>query len=68
MRKVLNDMGTDEAMQLLIDRLGKSKTNKEFLVSMDRNRDTGVGSRESGKEKNYDSRLPITDSPKWRML
>jgi transcription termination factor Rho len=34
MRKVLNDMGTDEDMQLLIDRLAKTKTNKEFLMSM----------------------------------
>ncbi len=34
MRKVLNDMGTDEAMQLLVEKLGKTKTNKEFLMSM----------------------------------
>ncbi len=34
MRKVLNDLNTDEAMQLLIEKLAKSKTNAEFLMSM----------------------------------
>ncbi len=34
MRKVLNDLNTDEAMQLLIEKLGKTKTNVEFLMSM----------------------------------
>jgi len=34
MRKVLNDLNTDEAMQLLIEKLGKTKTNAEFLMSM----------------------------------
>jgi len=34
LRKVLNELPTDEAMQLLIDKLGKSKTNAEFLLSM----------------------------------
>jgi transcription termination factor Rho len=34
MRKVLNDLNTDEAMQLLIEKLSKTKTNVEFLLSM----------------------------------
>ncbi len=34
MRKVLNELNTDEAMQLLIEKLSKSKTNAEFLMSM----------------------------------
>jgi len=34
MRKVLHDLNTDEAMQLLIEKLAKSKTNAEFLMSM----------------------------------
>ena len=34
LRKVLNDLPTDEAMQLLIEKLGKSKTNAEFLMGM----------------------------------
>jgi len=34
MRKVLNELNTDEAMQLLIDKLSKTKTNAEFLMSM----------------------------------
>ena len=34
MRKVLNDLNTDEAMQLLIEKLSKTKTNVEFLMSM----------------------------------
>ncbi|MDD5633826.1 MAG: transcription termination factor Rho [Candidatus Omnitrophica bacterium] len=34
MRKVLSDLDTAEAMQLLIDRLKKTKTNKEFLDNM----------------------------------
>ncbi len=34
MRKVLNDLNTDEAMQLLIEKLSKTKTNAEFLMSM----------------------------------
>lgn len=33
-RKVLNDMNSDEAMELLIDRLGKTKSNAEFLMSL----------------------------------
>ena len=36
MRKVLNDLNTDEAMQLLIEKLAKSKTNAEFLMSMNK--------------------------------
>jgi transcription termination factor Rho len=36
MRKVLNDMNTDEAMQLLIEKLSKTKTNAEFLMSMNK--------------------------------
>jgi len=34
MRKALNELSTDEAMQLLIEKLGKKKTNAEFLMSM----------------------------------
>ena len=33
-RKVLNEMNSDEAMELLIDRLGKAKSNAEFLMSL----------------------------------
>jgi len=36
MRKVLNDLNTDEAMQLLIEKLSKTKTNAEFLMSMNK--------------------------------
>jgi transcription termination factor Rho len=36
MRKVLNELNTDEAMQLLIEKLSKSKTNAEFLMSMNK--------------------------------
>ncbi|MDP3804444.1 MAG: transcription termination factor Rho [Candidatus Omnitrophota bacterium] len=35
-RKVLNDLNTDEAMQLLIEKLSKTKTNAEFLMSMNK--------------------------------
>jgi transcription termination factor Rho len=34
MRKVLNELNSDGAMQLLIDKLLKSKTNAEFLMTM----------------------------------
>ncbi|MFH1995515.1 MAG: transcription termination factor Rho [Candidatus Omnitrophota bacterium] len=34
MRKVLNDLGSDEAMQLMIEKLKKTKSNAEFLMSM----------------------------------
>ncbi len=34
LRKVLRELSTDEAMELLIDRLGKTKTNAEFLVGL----------------------------------
>ncbi|MBN1527213.1 MAG: transcription termination factor Rho [Candidatus Omnitrophica bacterium] len=34
MRKVLNELNSDEAMQLLIEKLLKTKTNAEFLMSM----------------------------------
>ncbi len=33
-RKPLNELNTDEAMQLLIEKLSKTKTNAEFLMSM----------------------------------
>ena len=36
MRKVLNELNSDEAMQLLIEKLSKSKTNAEFLMSMNK--------------------------------
>ena len=34
LRKVLMDMNTDEAMQLLIEKLSKTKNNKEFLSNL----------------------------------
>lgn len=34
MRKVLNELNSDEAMQLLIEKLAKTKTNVEFLMSL----------------------------------
>jgi len=34
MRKALNELNSDEAMQLLIEKLSKTKTNAEFLMSM----------------------------------
>lgn len=34
LRKVLNELNSVEAMELLIDKLGKTKNNKEFLASM----------------------------------
>lgn len=34
LRKVLNEMNSDEAMELLLDRLSKSKSNAEFLMGM----------------------------------
>lgn len=36
LRKVLNELNTDEAMQLLISKLSKTKTNAEFLMSMNK--------------------------------
>jgi len=34
LRKVLNPLSTVEAMELLLDKMGKSKTNGDFLASM----------------------------------
>ncbi|MDD4908881.1 MAG: transcription termination factor Rho [Candidatus Omnitrophota bacterium] len=34
LRKVLNELNNVEAMELLIEKLGKTKTNEEFLASM----------------------------------
>jgi transcription termination factor Rho len=34
MRRVLADMNPPEAMELLVTRLAKTKTNAEFLMSM----------------------------------
>src|SRR6476619_6734879 len=34
LRKVLNPLSTVEAMELLLDKMGKSKTNQDFLSSM----------------------------------
>lgn len=34
LRKVLNEMNSDEAMELLLERLSKTKSNTEFLMSM----------------------------------
>jgi transcription termination factor Rho len=34
LRKILNQMSVVEAMELLIDKMGKTKTNEEFLMMM----------------------------------
>jgi transcription termination factor Rho len=34
LRRVLNDMNPVEAMELLVNRLRRTKTNEEFLLSM----------------------------------
>jgi transcription termination factor Rho len=34
LRKILNQMSPVEAMELLIDKMGKSKANDEFLMMM----------------------------------
>jgi transcription termination factor Rho len=34
LRKVLSPLSSVEAMELLVDRMGKAKNNKEFLASM----------------------------------
>ena len=34
LRKVLNDMNPVEAMELLISRMARTKSNAEFLMSM----------------------------------
>ena len=34
LRKILNELPSDESMQLLIEKLSKSKTNAEFLMGM----------------------------------
>jgi transcription termination factor Rho len=34
LRKILNQMSPVEAMELLIDKMGKSKSNEEFLMLM----------------------------------
>jgi transcription termination factor Rho len=36
MRKVLNELNSDEAMQLLVEKLSKTKSNAEFLMSMNK--------------------------------
>lgn len=38
LRRVLNDMNPPEAMELLVSRLQKTKSNAEFLMSMNMNR------------------------------
>ncbi|RLT09102.1 MAG: transcription termination factor Rho, partial [Planctomycetota bacterium] len=37
LRRVLNDMSPAEAMDLLVNRMRKSKTNEEFLMTMNLN-------------------------------
>ncbi len=39
LRKVLNELNPAEAMELLVDRLGKTKSNAEFLLSMNKVKD-----------------------------
>lgn len=34
LRKVLNELSSDEAMQLLVEKLSKTKSNSDFLASM----------------------------------
>jgi transcription termination factor Rho len=34
LRKVLNPLSTVESMELLLDKLGKAKTNADFLANM----------------------------------
>jgi len=36
LRKAINDLNSAEAMELLIDKLGKFKSNKEFLDNMNK--------------------------------
>ena len=36
LRKVLNELSPTEAMELLVDRLSKTKNNAEFLASMNK--------------------------------
>ena len=36
LRKVLNDLNSAEAMELLIEKLGKCKSNAEFLQNMNK--------------------------------
>jgi transcription termination factor Rho len=36
MRKVLNELNTVEAMELLVEKISKTKTNAEFLMSMNK--------------------------------
>ena len=36
LRKALNELPSDEAMQLIIEKLDKTKTNAEFLMSMNK--------------------------------
>jgi transcription termination factor Rho len=36
LRKVLSPLGTMEAMEFLIDKIGGTKNNQEFLQSMNR--------------------------------
>ncbi len=36
LRKVLSPLGTMEAMEFLLDKISGTKTNKEFLDSMNR--------------------------------
>nr|WP_315985772.1 transcription termination factor Rho [Blastopirellula sp. J2-11] len=38
LRRVLNDMNSPDAMEFLLSRLSKTKTNAEFLMSMNTNR------------------------------
>jgi transcription termination factor Rho len=38
LRKVLNELNSAEAMELLIEKLGKTKSNEEFLNSMNQSR------------------------------
>ncbi|HBH97654.1 MAG TPA: transcription termination factor Rho, partial [Candidatus Omnitrophica bacterium] len=37
LRKVLNEMDAVQAMELLIDRISKTKSNEEFLRTMSKN-------------------------------
>ena len=39
LRKVLNELNPAEAMELLVDRLAKTKSNAEFLLGMNKVKD-----------------------------
>ena len=60
LRKVLNSLSPVEAMELMLERLAKTKSNKEFLDSM------SAGSA-SGAALSIIGGVPSTETPhRWR--